>query len=124
MLEKLCGCDAAKNVTIVTTKWDNVEEAVGMQREQELFEDFLNLMLQSGSSIERFRDTPESVWGIVDSLVEQGPVDAVQIQKDLVDLKKRLAETEAGIALGNNVNASPLHWNTFISLLGRLFSLR
>jgi hypothetical protein len=100
MLGMLCGSKAAKNAILVTTKWGMVLESVGQKREQELSEIHFQSMLNKASTMAQFRDTHESAWDVVDSIVERKGVDALQIQRELVDFRKPLAETEAAKALG------------------------
>jgi hypothetical protein len=114
MFTKLCGEDAARNVVLVTTQWSGTlsgqqhhersedwEEMLQQEqrRERELSEVYWKDMLQRGSKLMRFRNTYESAWAIIRSLVEEVPLEVIEIQKELVDLKRRLPETEAALAL-------------------------
>jgi hypothetical protein len=54
------------NVVIATTMWSKVSEAEGIAREKELKSKFWNGMLADGCRIERFKDTHESAWRIID----------------------------------------------------------
>jgi hypothetical protein len=36
MFEKLCGKNALRNIILITTMWDEVDEALGLQREKQL----------------------------------------------------------------------------------------
>jgi hypothetical protein len=105
MFKKLCGPDAASNIRLVTTKWSHVKEFIGQERERQLCEIYWNEMMGQGSSVVQFRDTLESAWDIVNSIVAKNPVGSVLIQRELVDLRKTLPETEAGIALRQELEA-------------------
>ncbi|KAI6033503.1 hypothetical protein PISMIDRAFT_16616 [Pisolithus microcarpus 441] len=53
------GKDYFKNVTFVTTMWDQVSEEVGWEREQDLRSDFWREMINLGSTTHRFEGTTE-----------------------------------------------------------------
>jgi len=99
MFGKLCGNEAVKNVTLATTKWSRVFGDEGPRRETQLSETYWKRMLNLGSHMARFTDTPESAWDIVELIIEKKPIDALLIQEELVDLQRNLPETEAGKTL-------------------------
>jgi len=99
MFGKLCGDDAIKNVILATTKWSHIVGDVGKQREEQLSKMYWKRMLDQGSGMAQFRATPKSAWDIVGLILKKKEVYALLIQEELVDLQKRLPETEAGIAL-------------------------
>jgi len=103
MFTKLCGPGAIKNVVLATTKWGDVPKEVGWRREQLLKNDYWKSMLDLGSILYRFESTRESACQIVNEILSCTPLDAAQIQTELVDLNKTLAETEAGRALYYNL---------------------
>ena len=105
MFKELCGDEGARNVFLVTTKWSHVEEYVGQQREQELSEVYWKGMLEQGSEVARFHGTSNSAWDIVDAVIQRTPIQAIQIQRELVELRKILPETEAAIALRRDLEA-------------------
>jgi len=98
MFGQLCGHKAMPNVVFVTTAWDQIDVEVGAKREQQLTGDFWAKSLSRGSDSRRFFCTPESAWGIVD-LIYRKRLDALLIQKELVDFEKSLPETAAGATL-------------------------
>ncbi|RDB28377.1 hypothetical protein Hypma_015573 [Hypsizygus marmoreus] len=102
MFRHLCGDKAVQNVILATTKWDEVTEDVGSRREKQLVEKYWKHMLDLGSGMCRFLRTPESAWEIVNLIldrVQHSTVDSLQIQVELVDLRKIIPETEAGRTL-------------------------
>jgi hypothetical protein len=99
MFNKLCGKDAAKNIILATTKWDQVQQDVGDQREGQLAGTFWQDLIRIGSRTVRFSRTTQSAWAVVDSIVDEDPINDVLIQQELVDLLKILPETEAGNTL-------------------------
>lgn len=102
MFTKLCGDGATSHVVLATTMWGKVKPGVGEKREVELKTKFWEPMLRLGSKTNRFEDTPDSAWGIIDEAVsgkkqeQDGPL---LLQEELVDLNRRLSETEAGKTL-------------------------
>lgn len=105
MFKKLCGQDALKNVVLVTTMWELVNERTGKARQMELetTEDFWGCMLQKGSRIEQHMNTPESAHRIVqlfmaDKSHPSSPL-LLAIQDEMVNNNKDLDETEAGKGL-------------------------
>lgn len=73
LLAKLLGSKTMPNVVMATTMWGKVSEAEGIARENELKSKFWNGMLADGSRVERFEDTHESAWRIIDGLAKNDP---------------------------------------------------
>ncbi|KAL0948440.1 hypothetical protein HGRIS_011016 [Hohenbuehelia grisea] len=97
MFEKLCGEDALSKVILTTTMWDEVDEELGEHREQELRTHFWDAFISQGSTTKRFKNTPESAWGIVAGFLEASNQRfATELQQELVDLQKDLPDTRAG----------------------------
>jgi len=99
MFKKLCGPGAIKNVVLATTKWSDVPKEVAERREKQLKDQYWKDMLDRGSRLHRFEATQASAQAIVEQILAWEPIDAVQIQQEMVDLDKLLAETEAGRSL-------------------------
>lgn len=99
MFDKLCGRDALPNVIFVTTQWDQLEQddETGITNERDLRNKYWKLFLDKGSQMLRFENTVSSAWNIVNALpMNPRPL---KIQKEMVDQKKPLAETSAGLSL-------------------------
>ena len=94
MFQSLCGNDALKNVVLVTTMWDEVDEEEGNNRETELSATYWNSMIELGCQTSRFYNDTESAWDIVSQF--QDARCAVLLQKELVELHLELRETSAG----------------------------
>ncbi|KAG2029505.1 P-loop containing nucleoside triphosphate hydrolase protein, partial [Suillus americanus] len=102
VFRKLCGEDAEKNVILVTTKWARVTADEGQAREGELRSEFWKEMMAHGSTTARFdQSRPWDVMGAI--LANKTVVDPLRIQKELVDLGRKMPETDAGKALGSKV---------------------
>jgi hypothetical protein len=100
MFGELSGNKSAKKVILATTMWDKVSETEGEKREVALKERYWNVMIHHGAIVERFLNTRESAWAVINRLVErERNKSALLLQEELVDLKKRLIETNAGKAL-------------------------
>ena len=93
MFQNLCGNEALKNVVLVTTMWDEVEEEEGSNRETELSTTYWNAMIESGCHTSRFYNDIESAWDIVSQF--QDARCSVLLQRELVDLHLQLTETSA-----------------------------
>ncbi|KAG8220498.1 P-loop containing nucleoside triphosphate hydrolase protein [Butyriboletus roseoflavus] len=103
VFQNLCGTENLKNVVIVTTMWDEVEDqSVGSKREEELLSSFWKGMIDLGSRTCRFQGTRESAWEIIDHLDLEGSREGrtpLQIQREMVDKELPLHETAAGKTL-------------------------
>ncbi|KAF9484397.1 hypothetical protein BDN70DRAFT_917762 [Pholiota conissans] len=60
MFRKLVGQSALSSVVLVTTKWSLVDETVGLNRQQQLQEQFWKDMMDAGSVIEKVKSAAES----------------------------------------------------------------
>ena len=103
MFGKLCGDEALPNVILATTMWDRVIPSTAVQREEELKRDFWNRMIALGSPVVRFDGTFESAWQIIDLVAKKSRVDTLLLQEELVNLKRQLSETQAGMVLYNEL---------------------
>jgi len=100
LFRKLCGDDALKNVVIATNMWGDVSEEIGSAREKELAESelFFKPALEKGAKMVRHDNTAESAKCIIQNFVESVP-EVLSIQREVVDEKKSVAETAAGLDL-------------------------
>jgi hypothetical protein len=105
MFRRLCGDHALDNVALVTTMWGRLkEEAEGLQREQELIDDFWDPMIELGSYVTPFDGSKEAAEGIVALLVGKEEV-VLKIQHELVDERKTPEQTSAGSYITSKVDA-------------------
>lgn len=95
IFKKICGNLALKNVILVSTRWSEVDETVGAQREQQLRDDFWAYMLGHGASMARFTGPRESAMVIASQLIGKRDI-VLDLQRELVEEKKQLKETVAG----------------------------
>ncbi|KAJ3513208.1 hypothetical protein NLJ89_g3076 [Agrocybe chaxingu] len=100
MFGELCGDKAAHNVVLVSTMWDTLERRTGEERERQLKQYFWKKMIEHGASVDRFENTSQSAWSIIDNIIERADVqEALLLQEEMVDLGMRLNETSAGMVL-------------------------
>ena len=102
--QKICGKDALKNVILVTTRWSDVEPAVGAERERELREGFWKYMLGFGSTMMRYHGDHDSAVAIASQLLNKSTI-VLDLQRELVDEGKSLNQTTAGSLVSDNVEA-------------------
>ncbi|KAH9829190.1 P-loop containing nucleoside triphosphate hydrolase protein [Rhodofomes roseus] len=97
LFTKICGPDALRNVFIVTTMWNEVAEAVGRAREEELVTKpiFYQSAVERGARMVRCHNNADSARSIALALIEHA-ARRLQMQYELVDERKQVPETEAG----------------------------
>ncbi|KAL9040600.1 MAG: hypothetical protein Q9214_004423 [Letrouitia sp. 1 TL-2023] len=97
VFKKLIGDFALSNVVLVTTMWDGIEQAIGVERERELVSNslFWGDMVRAGSTVARFDKTRECAYNII-RLRLKTHTRILTIQEEMVDDKTTLAETGAG----------------------------
>ena len=98
MFKEMCGIEAAKNVAIVTTMWDEVHASRGEARERELRSQFFKPILDQGAQLLRNDNIQQSALRIIAHFIENQPV-PLGIQQEIVDEHKHLDETGAGAEL-------------------------
>ncbi|KDQ52993.1 hypothetical protein JAAARDRAFT_96495, partial [Jaapia argillacea MUCL 33604] len=99
MFQKLCGKNAPEKVILTTTMWDQVDKLTGNAREEELKTMNWSYMLSKKSKTSRFLNTPESAWTVLEPILRSARKEPLLLQEEMVDLRKRLNETETGKAL-------------------------
>lgn len=103
IFKKICGQLALKNVLLVTTRWNELEEPVGASREKQLRDDFWAYMLSNGSTMTRFHGTRDSAMVIASELMSKQTI-VLELQRELVDEGKTLQETAAGGFVNENIS--------------------
>ncbi|KAF9869947.1 hypothetical protein CkaCkLH20_12556 [Colletotrichum karsti] len=101
LLESLVGDDALRNVILVTTMWNMLrpeDRRRGLQREQELLDNFWSSMEQKGSYVAQFDGTADSAYALVFQLAGKDSV-VLDIQKETVEQDRSILETTAGMNL-------------------------
>ena len=97
LFQKVCGKDALNNVYLTTTMWDEVEPSVGEKRAEELRRSYWGTMIAQGSHMARFKLDDGSAKQLIQQIVARdAPRKALLIQREMVDMKKKLKQTTAG----------------------------
>ena len=109
MFAELTGPGSAKNIVLVTTMWDKLHPQFddGHKREKGLEKKYWNVMIHHGATVERFLNTSDSAWSIVDNVVKRNKSDQkamLLIQEEMIKQKKFLPATSAGKALYRDPN--------------------
>jgi len=96
MFKRLVGDQNLGNIVLLTTMWNQLkDEGVGLQRDQQLREDFWNVMEQKGSQIRSYKGSKHQAEAIVCRLMRKRSI-ILDIQRELVDEGKTLEQTTAG----------------------------
>ncbi|KAI0387657.1 P-loop containing nucleoside triphosphate hydrolase protein [Hypomontagnella monticulosa] len=96
MFKDVCGDHALKNVILLTTFWDLLEDqSVGARRQQQLRDDFWSDMIAKGSYVRRFNGTAGMAEALIIRLMGKEPM-VLKIQRDVMQHRMRLEDTAAG----------------------------
>lgn len=109
IFKKICGNLALKNVVLVSTRWNEVDEAVGALREQQLRDDFWAYMLGHGSTMARFHGNRDSAIGIASQLVSRQSI-VLELQREFFDEGKTLKQTVAGAFVNDELSDKKAQW--------------
>jgi hypothetical protein len=101
MFTNLCGQEATSNVVIATTMWSEAKQESGARREAELMNGFWKDLLDAGCKVERFLDTYDSAWDVIDC--HERDRARVQLPHEIVERDLTLERTSAGITLHNDL---------------------
>ncbi|KAN0070787.1 P-loop containing nucleoside triphosphate hydrolase protein [Elaphomyces granulatus] len=112
MFKQLCGTNNLNSVILATTHWRNADdisipESVGQARTKELMEtrDFWGGMIERGSKVVKHDGSKESALWIVSNLVDRKIRVILDIQRQLIDQKRNLNDTDAAQALQSELRA-------------------
>ena len=103
IFKKICRETALKNVLLVSTRWNELDEAVGAAREKRLRDDFWAFMLSNGSTMARFHGDRDSAIGIASQLISRQSI-ILELQRELVEEGKTLERTLAGAFVYEDVS--------------------
>lgn len=106
MFRKLCGAEPMSNVILGTTFWSEVKLPIAELRENELRTstdpDYWAEMIEEGARMVRYDNTQAGAKAIVLDMVSRGRIN-LQIQTEMCDRGLSLADTQAGVALNNEL---------------------
>ena len=101
---ELTGPRSAKNVVLATTMWDTLGPMmidVENKREKRLKEEYWNVMIHRGATVQRFLNHSDSAWKIINNFLnrdENNPKTGLMLQEERVVERKKLEETSAAEA--------------------------
>lgn len=110
LLQKLCGSDAMKTVTFITTMWDknfSQKEQAYLNREKFLIEKSWLTMTHHGAVVLRSHNKKTDMPGLLDSILRQSSPVTLAVQIQLVDRKLKLADTDPGKVLIHDIRTPP-----------------
>ena len=119
IFKKICGEVALRNVLLVSTRWNEVDEALGASREQQLRDNFWAYMLSNGSTMARFYSNRESAIGIASQLMSRQSI-VLELQRELVEEGKSLGQTLAGAFVHDDVSEMKAQYEQEIRELDKL----
>lgn len=102
IFKRIVGEAALSNVLLVTTRWDEVDEATGAARERQLREKFWAYMLARDSCMSRFHGDRQSALALASQLLMRDPV-VLALQREMVVEGRQLHETAAGSYLDDGL---------------------
>ncbi|KAF9874991.1 hypothetical protein CkaCkLH20_07685 [Colletotrichum karsti] len=102
IFKRICGDEALKNVLLITSRWDKVDEATGADRERQLREDFWAYMLGHGSCMSRFHGDRTSAISLASQLLVKETV-VLRLQHEIINEGKTLNMTAAGAFVDNSL---------------------
>jgi len=108
MFKKLCGEDCFPSVVLATTRWDEVDIAIGEAREKQLktTPGMWLEMIDSGSQYRRHDRGEESAAEILDYMIKARRVFSATIQTEMVENGVSLQNTQAGQQLSSDLLAA------------------
>lgn len=119
IFKKICGERALENVLLMTSRWSEVSDTVGSDRERQLRDRFWAYMLNRGSNISRFHGDRDSAIALISQLLMKETV-VLELQEELVDKGKRLNETSAGAYVSDNIDDVKARYEEELASLEKL----
>ncbi|KAJ2915651.1 hypothetical protein MD484_g4773, partial [Candolleomyces efflorescens] len=97
LFRQMCGKDALNRVVLATTHWEGIDPEIGKEREEDLVNEFWAEALANGATYRRLQIPECDAGDIIEHiLMNQFEPIAIQIQKGMVDQRKRVEQTRAG----------------------------
>ena len=89
-------------IVLTTTMWDEIDEKVGIERLEELEENYWKVMIKQGSRTFRYLNTQESAMELLQLVAKKRR--EVRLQKEITDKHMELRETSAGQELHSRLD--------------------
>lgn len=110
VFQKVCGNDALKNVTLVSTMWDTINrdsQDLAKKREKQLLDDdefWGEMVREHGTQVGRHYNTRESAMKLLKRFIDSPDTRVVvDLQQEVID-GKTLEETAAGLEVLSEIN--------------------
>jgi len=113
ILQQLIGEEALGNTIMVTTMWYMLREEFqgeGLNRQQQLIDEFWRPLIDKGAWVARFDGTPASAFQIVSQLAGRESV-VLEHQRELVDEERDLGATGAGRSLLQQLESTKVEYS-------------
>ena len=83
-------------MVLCTTKWSDVKEEDGERHTKELVDVYWKEIIEHRSTVHALKNSCPSAWKVLDLIIESNreKMRALQIQKELVDDRKLIPDTE------------------------------
>lgn len=107
IFQALCGKSCMGKVTIVTTHWDRVSQAVGEARESELKQDYWKELITDGATVAQFRGSLEDAEAITKCLTKDPQLVRLAIQEQIIGCT--FEETDAGRIVNQKMQSLRRH---------------
>jgi hypothetical protein len=124
IFEKLCGPSCFPRITIVTSFWSFLQDgqmSIGEDREKTLGSEdtFFGTLIKGGAKMKRYEDSHASACSIIEGFFDNGITVVLDIQKEMIDGRKSLAETSVGEYLEGDLLAVREKYERALLQLGR-----
>jgi hypothetical protein len=109
---KICGKDSMSSVILATTMWCDVTPDAGDVRETDLKNtaEFWGDMIAEGSKVQRHTNDHHSAMNIIAHLVDKNSTTTLALQKEMVEQKLKLDDTEAGKEVDSTMEEDRKRW--------------
>lgn len=114
MFKKLSGGDSLASVVLATTMWGYISDiTIGEQRERQLITEsqLWKAMIDQGSSVFRQDNGRASAMRIIQYLIDRSRPVVLDLQRELIDEKKLLGQTEAGQEITSEIEKQKQHYD-------------
>lgn len=114
MFKKLSGDDSLASVVLATTMWGYISDStIGEQRERQLMTEsqLWKTMIDHGSSVFRQDNGRASAMRIIQYLIDRSRPVVLDLQRELIDEKKLLGQTEAGQEITSEIEKQRQHYD-------------
>ncbi|KAK4227137.1 P-loop containing nucleoside triphosphate hydrolase protein [Podospora fimiseda] len=113
ILQQLIGEEALKNTILVTTMWNLLRDEAqrtGLNRQQELIDEFWRPLINKGAWVASFDGSPASAFQIVSQVASKQPV-VLDHQREMMEEERNLEATSAGRSLLQQLESTRIQYS-------------